>query len=184
MRFLEHLPRWAGSAWAVGALAVLFLEAIIRLGGRGLATLASGLTVFQALVMAALTLLFAYGEGYRALHRHFVPNVLARLARLPPPAELSFSRWLLAPFYALGLAHVEGPALRRGWASVAAIVLAVVVVRALPEPWRGIVDASVAVALSIGLASLVSRFVASLRAADMPGRQVGETARPPEERQA
>ncbi|MET0389336.1 MAG: hypothetical protein ABW321_25405 [Polyangiales bacterium] len=172
---MEHLPRWAGSAWAVGALAVLFLEAIVRLGGRGLTTLASGLSALEAAAMTALTLLFAYGEGYRALHRHFVPNVLARLARLPPPGQLSFTRWLLAPFYALGLAHVDGPSLRRGWASVAAIVLAIVVVRALPEPWRGIVDASVAVALSIGLLSLVGRFAMSLRAA-APQRELGDGA--------
>ena len=35
------------------------------------------------------------------------------------------------------------------------IVLAVFVVRALPEPWRGIVDAAVAAALLVGLWAIV-----------------------------
>jgi hypothetical protein len=45
--------------------------------------------------------------------------------------------------------------LARAWLGVALIVLAVLVVRSLPEPWRGIVDAAVAAALLVGLFAIV-----------------------------
>jgi hypothetical protein len=39
----------------------------------------------------------------------------------------------------------------------------VFIVRALPEPYRGIVDAGVAVALAIGLVSLILGYIAVVR---------------------
>ena len=54
---------------------------------------------------------------------------------------------------------VGGPAKRiiRAWLGTAAIVVAVVAVRALPDPWRGVVDFAVAAALGWGLACIVRR---------------------------
>ena len=45
----------------------------------------------------------------------------------------------------------------RSWTMVAAILLAVLVVRTFPEPWRGIIDLSVAAALAWGLAAIAWR---------------------------
>jgi hypothetical protein len=47
------------------------------------------------------------------------------------------------------------PTLARAWLGVAGIVLAVLLVRALPDPWRGIIDLAVAAALAWGLLVLV-----------------------------
>jgi hypothetical protein len=63
----------------------------------------------------------------------------------------------------LCLVHAERRVLWRAWISVALIVCAVLIVKALPEPYRGIIDAGVAVALAIGLGSLIQGYVAAVR---------------------
>ena len=44
----------------------------------------------------------------------------------------------------------------RAWSAIALITLAVLIVRAMPEPYRGMIDGAVAAALSIGVASMLS----------------------------
>jgi hypothetical protein len=104
-----------------------------------------------------------WGEGVRALERRWVPGVLARAALLGPAAPLRHR--LLAPLYAMSLVGAPRRTLARAWLGVVLIVLAVFVVRALPEPWRGIVDTAVALALLWGLIAIVRQ-----AAADRPRR--------------
>jgi hypothetical protein len=146
----------AGVALSLGA-------AIFRLGKRALQLRERGLEPFEWAVFVVCALAFTYGEGYRALHLRFAPGVIARVAALTPASGLRVGRALLAPLYALGLIQRERAAVLRAWLSVALIVLAVVIVRELPEPWRGIIDASVTLALTIGLVSLLARFAIWLR---------------------
>ena len=64
----------------------------------------------------------------------------------------------------MSLVMDERRAMVRAWTGIALIVLAVIAVRALPSPWRGIVDAGVASALSWGLIALVIASARVLRA--------------------
>jgi hypothetical protein len=61
------------------------------------------------------------------------------------------------------MVDAERRVLWKAWLSVALIVCAVLIVRALPEPYRGIIDAGVAVALSIGLGALIIGYLAAVR---------------------
>jgi hypothetical protein len=134
-------------------VAVTFAEAIYRLGARALATLQVGLSPTQWVALLLSVSLFGYGEGYRALHLRFVPKLLERAQRLCAAPRTPVEA-LLAPLHALGLVHATRSTRVQAWLSVALIVLAVLAVRTLPEPWRGVIDAGVAVALCIGLGSL------------------------------
>ncbi len=58
----------------------------------------------------------------------------------------------------------------RAWLGVALIVLAVLVVRGMPTPWRGIVDAAVAAALSSGLCAILAQVRAATRRSQPPLR--------------
>jgi hypothetical protein len=127
------------------------------------------LTWTQWFWMGVSVTAFAYGEGYRALHRRFSPHVIARACELASERQ-SLRNWLQAPLYLLCLVRARRAAMLRGWLSVALILLAVVAVRQLPEPYRGIVDAGVAVALAIGLWSLARGFVAAVRGSAIPPR--------------
>ena len=96
---------------------------------------------------------FAYGEGVRALARRWVPHMDRRARELGPDAR-GIHR-ALAPLYAMSLIGAPARVLLRAWIGVLLIAAAVFIVRAMPEPWRGIVDLSVAIALTIGLARMV-----------------------------
>lgn len=140
--------------WALAGVAALFASAVIRLGGRGLATIVDGLAPVQWVALAVLTLVMVYGEGVVALQRRWVPRLIERASAL---RDEQFGLQLVAPLYGLSLVGAPAPRLIRAWLGTAAIVTAVVVVRSLPDPWRGIVDFAVAAALGWGLISIAWR---------------------------
>jgi hypothetical protein len=148
--------RLTGAGWwgAIG-VGLTFVDAVLRLGWHAVRTLRAGLDAMQWCAFVFLAAAFVYGEGHRALQRRFVPAVMARALELSR-ARSRIHRWL-APFYVAGLVGAPGSVLVRAWASVFLIVLAVLIVRALPEPWRGMTDGAVALALAWGLAALVAR---------------------------
>lgn len=149
-------------AWAVTGVAVIFANAMWRLGLRGFDAINAGLDPLEWLALALLTAAFVYGEGVRALQRRWVPYVLARIVQLrgvTAPVYLA-----LAPLYAIGLIGPPRASVVRAWAGVAAIVAAVVIVSRFPDPWRGIVDLAVASALFWGLIVLVYRGARTVRA--------------------
>lgn len=165
-----HTPQ---SLWAVIALSAALLEAIYRLGARAASVIFAGLSAQQWVWLLVIVALFVWAEGVRALHGRFVPGVLERLPVLSPfPLAI-----VLAPFEALGLLKAPAKTRLRALATVAAIVAAVLVVRQLPEPWRAMIDAGVAVALSVGVVSLLVRSLSQTRQSDAvpaperPGRE-------------
>lgn len=142
--------------WAVFGVAATLLEAIYRVSARAIVTLSSGLSVTEWMAFFITVLLLGYFEGYRALQKRFVPHVVARALEA---GHLRNPLWVLfAPLYALSLMGAERRAFLRAWVSVALIASAVLVVRILPEPWRGIIDGAVAIALSMGLIALAVQF--------------------------
>ena len=150
------------AGWAVAGVCLLFLEGIVRLGARAVALVQGGLDGPEWLALVLVVALFTYGEGHRALERHFAPAVVARA--LSAGARLSGCLPVLAaPLHAMSLVGAERRALGRAWAGVALIVLAALGVRALPSPWRGVVDAGVASALAWGLVAIVAQFFAAIR---------------------
>lgn len=139
--------------WAVSGVAILFATATFRLGGRGVATIRAGIEPAEWLVLLLLTVAFVYGEGIRALARRWVPFVIGRTAKLAGRPRLRDQ--LLAPMFAMGLVGAPRRMLLRSWGGVLAIAAAVLVVRASPEPWRGLVDFAVASALACGVVAIL-----------------------------
>lgn len=155
------------SIWAFVAVSAVFVEAIVRLGARAVQTVAAGLDAAGWAALAASVGLLAYFEGYRGLQRRFAPTLVARAlaagALRPGPRSV-----LVAPLFALSLAGTTGRARARAWGAVALIVVAIALVRCLPDPWRGVVDAGVAAALTWGLSAMLVQFVRVTRAPAAP----------------
>jgi hypothetical protein len=135
-------------------IAILFSRAIWALGMRGANTVAAGLAPIEWLVLAGTVGIFVYGEGFLALQRKWVPRVCGRIVCLGRVPVTTLHR-LLAPLYAMSLVGATRRAMLRAWLGVAAIVVAVLLVSRLPEPWRGIVDVAVASALAWGLVAIL-----------------------------
>lgn len=162
------------ATWGVLGVALLLTQAVVRLTPIALEPILLGtLSSFQAAVYVAWVAFSLYSEGYRGFQKAFVPRTVARafyLARAKP-SWLS----LVAPLFCMGLVHARPRRLATSWTVVALITGAVIVVRSLPTPWRGVVDGGVVVGLLYGLVSLVIAFARALRGTvpsyplDLPG---------------
>jgi hypothetical protein len=162
------VPLKAGSRlvayWGVLGVALLLVQALARLAVVAVDPFVSGrgLSAFETAVCVAWVLVSLHSEGYRGFQKAFVPRTVARafyLASAPRPALLV----VLAPAFCMGLVHARPRRLVTSWSIVALIVLAVVLVRRLPMPWRSIVDLGVVAGLLWGLVALAVAFARALR---------------------
>jgi hypothetical protein len=156
-------PSWSVSSFGLAVHAFTLAEASYRLGERALGTVSEGLSLSAYAWLVLSIVGFGYGEGYRALHRRFVPHVLERAGELARRDKRGLLDYLISPLYLVCLVQAETRTVLRAWLGVVLIVCAVFIVRALPEPYRGIIDAGVAVALGVGLISLLSGYLAAIR---------------------
>lgn len=143
---------WA-AWWGVLGVSALFLSAAWRLGERGVETILAGLGPGEWIALTLLTAAFVWGEGHRVLQRKYAPFAVERAARLDGSSPLIYR--LLAPLYAMALVGSRRGLLLKAWLGSLAIVAAVLVVRAFPDPWRGITDFAVAAALVWGLVAVL-----------------------------
>ena len=158
------MRRWrvvAAPAWAVFGVSALFASATYRLGERGVAVIRDGLGGWEWTALAGLTLVFVYGEGFLALDRKWVPGLMRRVRELRE--ERSLVLRLLAPLYGLSLIGAPRAKLLSSWLGTLAIVGAILIIRVLPAPWRGIVDFAVAAALAWGLVAILRRLPSAWR---------------------
>jgi hypothetical protein len=140
------------ATWGILGVALLLTQALVRLTPLAIESMRSGMSGAQWVLLAAWVAVSAYSEGYKAFQRRWVPRVVARalyLARHPRPLHV-----VLAPFFCMGLLHAKRRRLIVSWTAVALIIVAVLLVRRLPQPWRGFIDAGVVVGLTWGLVCL------------------------------
>lgn len=154
-------PRgWLGVTWGLIGTAALLLEGVVRLWTHVGALQPAALAPLELGALVGWCLVMAGAEGYRGFQRHFVPRVVGRawhLGQHPHPLHVA-----LAPLFCMGLLHATPRRLAGAWGLLIGIVLMVLLVRTLEQPWRGIVDAGVVVGLSWGLAALGGFVVSAL----------------------
>lgn len=144
---------WSVFAWGIVGVVALLAQALGRLAPLAWDAIEGGLTVLQWAVLVAWVVINAHAEGYRGFHRRFSPRVVARALHLS--AQPRAALVLLAPLYCMSLLHASRRGMIVARVLVLAIVLVVVCVRMLEQPWRGIVDAGVVVGLGLGTLSLL-----------------------------
>lgn len=152
----------AAPLWAMVGVSLLFAEPTLRLGVRAARTVAAGLRPGEWAGLVVIASVLLYTEGRRALQKRLAPKVVQRALALG--RQPSLGAVALAPLYVLSLVGAGWRELSRAWLGVALIAAAVVIVRMLPAPWRGIVDGGVSLALLWGLVSLWVQFVSAVRA--------------------
>ncbi|MEM9478760.1 MAG: hypothetical protein AAGA58_03765 [Verrucomicrobiota bacterium] len=141
-----------GSLWAIAGLFVLFGNAIWRLSLRAVEAISSGLGAVEWSVLAVWVGFMAYSEGYKGFQKSFSPRTAARIHHLATSPNLL--RTLLAPIFAMGFFHADRRTRIVAYVLTFGIVVLILLIRYLPQPWRGIIDAGVVVGLSWGIVSL------------------------------
>lgn len=147
--------RWVGSIgaiWgAVGVFAMLGF-AIFRLVQRAAIAYEMGLTAGQWILGALFVIFMAYTEGYRGFHLRFSPRTAARVRYLRDEPDVV--RSLFGPLFVMGFFHATRRTKLTAWILTVGIVILVLLVHRLEQPWRGIIDAGVVIGLSLGTLSL------------------------------
>jgi hypothetical protein len=140
-----------GAAWGVVGISVLLLGGVFSMGPYALQLSWAELSGLERFALLAYLAFMIGGKGYMGFHRGFSPRAAARaaeIARDPRPLRV-----LLAPLYGMSLIQASMSRLVRSWGLMLAIASIVPLVKVLPQPWRGIVDAGVVAGLSVGLLS-------------------------------
>lgn len=155
-----------GALWGVGGLAWILLSAILRLIGHVQDAFIAGIERQHFIFGVVWVLAMALGEGVKGFHQAFSPRAVVRarcLAQQPRPLWI-----LLAPLFCAGMVHATRRRLAVSWGITAMVVALVLVIRLVPQPWRGLVDAGVVAGLSVGLLSLLGWSLVALRGGRLP----------------
>lgn len=153
---------WIGPVWGLAGVALLLASAIYRLGPLALDALKADLRWYHLVFLFLVVAFMVYAEGYRAFQKGFSPRVAARARYLVTHSDLLHA--VIAPLFCMAYVHAPRRRQVTSLAVTAGIIVLVILVRLLPQPWRGIVDAGVVVGLAWGLVSLVIFGVQALTA--------------------
>lgn len=149
--------------WGVLGVMAIVLYAIVRLAAFVAGALAVGLDVLQWLALVVNVVVMAWSEGYKGFQLKFSPRVAARALYLSRHPTSRMAR-LFAPLFCIGYFDASRRTLTVAWAGTVGIVILIMLVHRLDQPWRGIIDAGVVVGLSWGLISMIVMAVATFRA--------------------
>lgn len=152
--------------WGVGGVLLLCGRAVWALFPKVLQAFEHPLSPLQIGAGLGWLGFMAYFEGYRGFQKAFAPRVVARtqhLAQNPRVLEI-----VLAPMFAMGLIRATKKRLLVSWWLLIGVSALVLMVRLLPQPWRGLVDAGVVLGLSWGCIAIVAWCAAAWRGFAIP----------------
>lgn len=142
-----------GSLWGLGGFSLLLGYAIIRLAPMAIDAFSYQFRWYHWVVLVVNTFFMAYLEGYRGFQKGYSPRVAARAKHMNNHPKLLHI--LLGPFYCMGYFHASKKRKIVAYSVTISIIILVILVRQLEQPWRGIIDMGVVVGLSWGLVSLL-----------------------------
>ncbi len=138
--------------WGLGGVILLLGSAVYRLSPLAVEAFTYDFRWYHWLFLAVVLFFMAYAEGYRAFQQGFSPRVAARARYLKSHRNALHA--VLAPLFCMGYFHAPKRRRVTSISVTAGIIVLIVLVRLLSQPWRGIVDAGVLVGLAWGLVSL------------------------------
>jgi hypothetical protein len=153
------MMKTGGALWGVVGVLMLLGSAVYRLSFLALDAFSYDFFWYHWVAFALIVVFMAYAEGFRAFQQGFSPRVAARARYLRDNPRVS--RVIFAPLFCMGFFHATRRRQVTSISVTAGIILLVLMVRLLPQPWRGIIDAGVIIGLAWGIVSL---FIFSIRA--------------------
>lgn len=151
---VESVSHPFAAAWGIIGIVLVLAYATARLALFAIEAVASGLNLLQWIVLIANVAFMGWSEGYKGFQRSFSPRCAGRALYLyqnPTPLAVR----LMAPFFCFGYFKATRRILILTWVGTLGIVLLVLAVHQLEQPWRGIIDAGVVLGLTWGIVSLI-----------------------------
>jgi hypothetical protein len=140
--------------WGVLGLCALLLWAIYRLSFYAVAAWEAPWAWWHWAFFAVWMVFMVYSEGYKGFQKGFSPRVVARavhLSRHPVGRHVA-----LAPLYCMGYIHATKKRRIIALSVTAGVVVLVLLVSLLPQPWHGIVDLGVVAGLLYGVTAILA----------------------------
>ena len=141
-----------GAIWGIAGISLLLGSAIYRLTPLAVDAFSFRFLWYHWLSLVIVVVFMSYAEGYRGFQQRFSPRVAARAKYLSGHPRTVHV--LLAPFFCMGYFYATGKRMITSISLTVGIVVLVLLVRLLPQPWRGVIDAGVVLGLIWGLVSL------------------------------
>lgn len=155
------------ATFGIVLVTLLLARPIYSLGEKALEPwLAGMLAPYQKVLWVVWFVANGYFEGYKGFQQRFAPRVVGRAAYLgdhPTPLRV-----ILALPFCLSLFHARRAQLIFRWCFLTALYTLIMVVRFIPQPWRGIIDGGVVVGLGWGVLSVWYFFIQYLLDRDHP----------------
>ena len=148
-----------GFGWGIGGVLLMLLFAVYRLTPMAMELSALSLTSLHWFALLFSVVYMAYAEGYKGFHKSFAPRVVVRARYLKKHA--SPGKAVLAPLFCMGFIYATRKRMILSLSLTLMIICFVVIVRMLPQPWRGIVDAGVVTGLMFGVTSILYYLIQS-----------------------
>jgi len=146
--------RYVSALWGICGVIAIVGFAVIRLFPIALDAFTNyPLHPGQWLLAFIWCFFMIYAEGWKGFHKGFSPRVVARARTLITHPDLISS--LLAPFFCFGLFRATTKRKIVAWSVLSGVICLVLLVRLLPQPWRGLIDLGVVAGLTIGILSIV-----------------------------
>ena len=142
-----------GAIWGTAGVTFFLLSAILRLTPRAQDALSGDLSILQWIAVIAWGVFMLFAEGYRGFQKKFSPRTAARVRYLKQ--NPTWIRVVLAPFFCMGYFYASKKTKIVAYALTFGIIILIVLVKFLEQPWRGIVDFGVVLGLSYGLISFL-----------------------------
>jgi hypothetical protein len=144
--------RYFGVVWAVIGISLIFAYAIFRLTPHFTEALNAGFSFGNWITLLLWCVFMLLSEGYFGFQKQFSPRFAARALYLfnnPRPSHL-----LLAPIFCAGFINTTKRRKLSIWILSFGILLLVIGVKYIAQPWRGIIDIGVILGLLYGLVTI------------------------------
>ncbi len=143
---------FVASVWGIIGVFLLLGSAIYRITPLALAAFSVPFQWYHWLAWTMSIVGMAHAEGYRGFQLHFSPRVVARALYLKEHPRILHV--IFAPLFCMGYFHATRRRQTTSISLTAGIIVLVLAVHRVPQPWRGIVDAGVVTGLTWGIISL------------------------------
>lgn len=147
-----NILRKIGAVWGVAGTMFIVGYALYRLSFYAFDSLVYELTILQWLVLIVWGVYMFYSEGIKGFAKSFSPRSVARAQYVA-----RHGRWhhiLFAPIFCFGYYQTTRKKLIVIYCLTFGIIGLIMIIRLLPQPWRGIIDFGVVLGLSCGVVTL------------------------------
>lgn len=138
--------------WGLTGFSLLIGEALYKVMPWVIDLFSHPLSPMHWAILLLWCAFMGYSEGYKGFQQHYSPRFAARLLWLRQ--NPSRRNTLLAPLFCMCFIGTTRKRKIVAYCLTGFIVLLVVGIRMLPQPWRGIIDVGVVLGLGWGLASV------------------------------